>query len=112
MTHPGADGLVECLRGLSRALHGTPGCHRLAARVDDAIAASDADRQTFLQSNDLWGGSGSIADQAGVDSEPELRRAIEAALIRLGDEQRRLGMVNARTGMWVEAFAKWQRNGS
>ena len=37
----------------------------LAERVGVALAGSDADVEAFLVSNELWGGAGSIADQAG-----------------------------------------------
>jgi hypothetical protein len=35
--------------------------------VERALAGSDEDLEAFLVSNVLWGGAGSIADQAGGD---------------------------------------------
>jgi|SRR5688500_12327215 hypothetical protein len=69
--------------------------------------------EIFLTSNDLWGGSGSIADQAGVSSgsRSHERRLIEQALIKLGEEQIRLGTVNPRTLIWVSAFKKLSQDG-
>jgi hypothetical protein len=60
----------------------------------------------FLVSNDLWGGAGSVADQALLEL-PEERRLLDELMVRLGREQMRLGKVNIRTEMWVSAFEKW-----
>ena len=101
----------EHLRQLSESLqcNGEP---LLSKRVNSVLASSDEEMEAFLVSNELWGGSGSIADQAGV-SNPNRngRRAIEAALVQLGHEQLRQGKVNSRTSMWVQAFEQWSRNG-
>jgi hypothetical protein len=80
--------------------------------VSAALGGSDEELARFLVSNELWGGSGSIADQAGSGGgRTANRRAIETALADLGEEQWRLGQTNVRTAMWVEAFRKWQRDG-
>jgi hypothetical protein len=84
-----------------------------AARVEDAVAAPDQELDTFLRSNDLWGGSGSIADCAGMigGQRTDGTRKIEHALIQLGNEQIRAGKVDQRTAMWVETFSKWEKAG-
>jgi hypothetical protein len=110
-----ADALRQQVEALERTLahHG----ERDAAQViRQALAGADPDLRTFLVSNELWGGSGSIADQAGIDHAGinrgrESRRALEAALIALGRAQMQQGLVNVRTQMWVEAFSKWQGEG-
>jgi|SRR5712692_7271056 len=79
-----------------------------ATLVRNALAGTDDDVETFLVSTDLWGGAGSIADQAGVRLDREHRRVIERLLSELGEEQMRLGRVNERTGMWVSAFRDWE----
>jgi hypothetical protein len=48
----------------------------------------------FLSSNELWGGAGSIADQAGLDHGRAGRRLIEAVLIQLGETQLARGIAN------------------
>ena len=63
----------------------------------------------FLVSNALWGGSGSIADQAGVGS--AARGRIERALVALGTAQLHAGVTNERTQMWVSAFTSSRRPG-
>ena len=84
----------------------------LALMIRPALEGSEQDLRAFLVSNELWGGAGSIADEAGVSqSRDDARREIEAALVRLGLEQMRQDVVNARTRMWVEAFSKWQQDG-
>src|SRR5262249_1697288 len=74
--------------------------------VERALDGSNAEVEAFLISNVLWGGPGSIADQAGSNRTD--RRAIESVLIELGEAQIRLGVTNVRTGMWVKAFRRWQ----
>jgi hypothetical protein len=76
--------------------------------VSSACDGSDAELLAFLRSNELWGGSGSIADQAGIEV-PEFRREIEAALVCLGDAQVAANVLNSRTTMWVGAFRKWEQ---
>ncbi len=65
---------------------------------------------SFLTSNSLWGGAGSVADQAGIDGGREARRKIEGLLIPLGEFQISLGVVNPRTKSWVEVFKEWEKN--
>ena len=64
----------------------------------------------YLVSNELWGGAGSVADQAVLEF-PDARAQLERLMIRLGREQMSLGRVNVRTEMWVTAFEKWQTEG-
>ena len=82
-----------------------------AGHVENALSGPEEDFLAFLVSNELWGGAGSIADQAGVEQGREVRRLIEAALIEAGKEQIQSGLVNPRTTMWVDAFQQWQRDG-
>ncbi len=82
-----------------------------AAVVEDAVSAAGDVLDVFLISNELWGGSGSIADQAGVALRREDRRKIEHALVELGKEQIKAGKVNRRTAMWVSVFAEWEKAG-
>ena|ERR1022692_578792 len=72
-----------------------------------ALLGDDNKLWDFLLSNDLWGGAGSVADQALIGL-PEERRLLDGLMIRLGREQMRLGKVNVRTQMWVSAFEKWR----
>jgi len=83
-----------------------------AVMLEDAIEGTDEQLGAFLTSNELWGGSGSVADCALVGRDrSEARRAVERVLIRLGNEQLRAGTVNPRIAMWVEAFTKWKDMG-
>lgn len=71
------------LKNLAEVLSGC-GETQLAATVHDIVAGSDLEFQAFLTSNDLWGGAGSIADQAGIGmsgERTECRRKIESVLI-------------------------------
>jgi len=66
--------------------------------------------ESFLTSNSLWGGAGSVADQTGIDGGRETRRKIEDLLITLGEFQISVGVVNPKTKSWVEVFKKWKQN--
>ena len=59
----------------------------------------------FLVSNELWGGAGSIADQALLDKK-ELRKKLNEFFIELGNMQINVNKVNDRTEMWVTALRK------
>ena len=83
---------------------------RFAQLVSDALTEPDEVFEEFLVSNTLWGGSGSIADQAGLGREN--RRRLEATLIALGEQQIADGKVNARTSKWVEVFKQWREGKS
>ena len=80
----------------------------LALEVRRILQGSIQDFQAFLTSNELWGGAGSIADQAGLAQSADERKRIELALIDLGTKQIEQGLVNERTEMWVNAFSKWR----
>jgi hypothetical protein len=82
----------------------------LAQEVRRALDGSEQGLRAFLTSNDLWGGSGSIADQAGIIQDRYARRRIEQALIDLGTKQIEQGVANARTEMWVNTFSKWMQD--
>lgn len=71
-----------------------------------AVLGDDQKMWDYLVSNELWGGAGSVADQAVLEL-PDARRQLEVLLIRLGQEQMSLGRTNVRTEMWVSAFEKW-----
>jgi hypothetical protein len=90
--------------------------------VRDVLSGSEVDFENFLVSNELWGGSGSLADSAFCyqsgpkDSEEnQLRRkrkkSFENLMIHLGRLQLRLGKKNVRTLFWVEAFESWKQAG-
>ena len=83
----------------------------LAAISERHSWTTDEGLERFLLSNELWGGSGSIADQAGITTgRTAQRREIEMALADLGTEQIRLGKANRRTAMWTRTFQQWKRS--
>ena len=75
-----------------------------------ALLGDDEQMWRYLVSNELWGGMGSVADEAILEF-PDARRQLEGLLIRLGREQMTLGRVNVRTETWVEVFEKWRAEG-
>jgi hypothetical protein len=86
----------------------------LASVVANALDGSDEEFEDFLLSNALWGGAGSVADQAGVSRDGDvhvLKKDIERTLMELGRMQIEAGRTNARTNMWVDAFEHWHSTG-
>lgn len=102
----------EYLQNLAKVLQEC-GELRSAARIEDVMSGSDVALDEFLTSNELWGGAGSFADQAGIGtgSRTECRRKIEHALAELGREQIRTGRANPRTAIWVSVFEEWKEKG-
>src|SRR4051794_1200076 len=102
--------LRDQLQHLATALR-AGGESLLADRAEKAVAGSDKELEAFLLSNDLWGGAGSVADQAGGGgARTPHRRDIEAALVALGKEQLSAGKVNERTQTWVSSFEQWAKS--
>lgn len=79
-------------------------------RIERVLASNDDHVRAFLVSNDLWGGAGSIADQAGLDEGLNIREDVEATLVELGEEQINAGIVNSRTEFWVRGAKKILEN--
>jgi hypothetical protein len=82
------------------------GEHTYTQEIDQALSGDDAALVAFLTSNTLWGGAGSIADEA-CGSSRETKRPVEQLLATLGREQLRLGYANPRTEMWTSTFEQW-----
>jgi hypothetical protein len=81
-----------------------------ALLVREALSGSDEKLNEFLVSNELWGGMGSIADQAFVFDKPRLKQ-LENLMIKLGRLQIEAGKTNVRTQSWVSAFEHWLKLG-
>ena len=99
---------MKALRALKGLLERFGEWHE-ADVVRRALSGDDEDLREFLESNELWGGSGSIADQSGYSQGEAGRRAIRAVLIELGMKQLGEGIANVRTRSWVDAFVDWQQ---
>ena len=82
--------------------------HNLSSNLlFSAVNGDEEQLWHYLISNDLWGGAGSVADQALL-SFPEERKKLDILMIRLGHVQMKIGRVNSRTEMWTSVFEKWQ----
>jgi len=81
-----------------------------ATQIETALAGTEDGLKSYITSNELWGGAGSIADQALIETR-ESRRRVEALLADLGEIQMKAGVVNVRTEMWATTFRQWQRQG-
>jgi hypothetical protein len=83
------------------------GEHHFVEDIDAALAGDNAVLRSFLTSNELWGGAGSIADQ-GLGRGRDTRRPLEQLLAELGREQIALGCTNQRAETWTSVFEQWQ----
>jgi hypothetical protein len=81
-----------------------------AEQIEVALAGSNDDLKSYITSNELWGGAGSIADQALIENQ-ESRKRVEDLLAELGELQIKAGVVNVRTEMWTSAFQQWRKQG-
>lgn len=88
---------------------------RQAGYVREALFENDQTFKEFLISNALWGGAGSIADQAFIRQTPapnpemdSRRRELERLMIELGQLQVHAGETNRFTKGWIEAFERWR----
>jgi hypothetical protein len=79
---------------------------RYLSEVDAALAGDENVLWSFLTSNELWGGAGSIADEA-LGPGRESRRPLEQLLAQLGRTQLAMGRTNPRTESWTLAFEQW-----
>jgi len=75
--------------------------------IEEVLRKNDDEIWQYLCSNGLWGGAGSIADQALLGNS-ELRKKMDYLLVELGEFQIRSGQTNVRTEMWVSAFKQWK----
>jgi len=82
------------------------GEHHFVKDIDVALAGDDTVLWSFLTSNELWGGAGSIADQ-GCGPSRETRRPLEQLLAELGRQQIALERTNPRTQTWTSVFEEW-----
>ena len=73
-------------------------------QIQEAISNGEESIWQYLCSNELWGGAGSIADQAVLENK-SVRKKLEHILIEIGRFQQSVGRVNVRTEMWVSAFS-------
>lgn len=78
--------------------------------IGEALSGTDAQMEEFLVSNDLWGGAGSICDQALID-QPEMRSRLLRKLIVLGELLISEDVVNPRTAFWVSGFKQRESDG-
>ena len=100
----------QLLKNLENLLH-TSDELVYAKRVHEARTSEDDDILfDFLISNDLWGGMGSIADQAGMDYN-EQKKEFAQTLVKIGEYQISLGKTNIRTASWVDVYKNWLKNG-
>jgi hypothetical protein len=79
-------------------------------KIHKALEGAEEEFYKFLESNELWGGAGSVADQGCINNN-ESRRLLCESLVKLGNIQEEEGRLNVRTKNWVNAFSQWLEKG-
>lgn len=102
----GMFGRVVLLLIQLRDMLAASGEHAYLKEINSALEGGETALMEFIRSNTLWGGAGSIADQA-LSTSRETRRPLEQLLATLGREQLRVGQANTRTEMWTSVFEDW-----
>jgi hypothetical protein len=82
------------------------GEHGYAELLNGVIGGSEEKIWSLLESNIVWGGAGSIADQACISGEEEQKKFYEL-MVKLANLQDKAGRLNERTMMWAAAFRSW-----
>ena len=93
-----------------------------ARRFSDRLLAQYPDTATLVatfDTNEFWGGAGSLADQGMLPQTAsatqleysQARRDYWARMARFGRFLLSAGAINPRMLMWVEVFEKWCRDG-
>ncbi len=67
--------------------------------------------QQIADDLNLWGGSGSLMDEALVNQPREVCRKFEAAVVRLGRTLIEQGAHSPRMEKWIVVFERWAREG-
>jgi hypothetical protein len=88
-------------------------CSRLRARYDSVAALV-----TEMDTNEYWGGAGSLADQglcvSPLPDDPAFlraRREFWDHIAKVGEYLLSQGASNPRVRMWVDVFRKWCADG-
>ena len=81
-----------------------------ADELKNILSKNEESIWQYLESNEIWGGSGSIADQSLIENK-ELRSKLTELLIELGSYQLKEGRVNVRTESWMQTFRNWKEQG-
>ena len=83
------------------------GCSDLANRISSALLEGEESTWEFICSNGMWGGAGSIADQAIFEKASD-KMAIYQVMQKIGHLQIASGRINERTELWVEIFGGFE----
>lgn len=100
--------LQEVLMELSVLTNGQPHISEFLVELNEASVHNPKAVQSMVSDLRLWGGMGSVADQAGMDLPPEKQQRVHELLIRLYELLEHQGITDARGASWVETFRHWR----
>jgi len=102
------DELQNTLTQLGVLTSGQPHISAFLKELRSACATDWSKVQGLVSDLRLWGGMGSVADQAGCDLSPDGRRRVNELLIRLYELLEDRGITDVRGASWVDTFRKWR----
>jgi hypothetical protein len=99
--------MLDVLTSLEELLrnHKHEGQARAIARLRSLYNRDQMEFTKFLQSVDVWGGSGAVWDCAGFGAD---ENAFRAAIIRLADKMQAANIGTERSSYIAAVFRKWQ----
>ena len=83
------------------------------ARRLKQLVGSESDPRAISQNGEVWGGMGSVIDQLAITCPTgrEGRRECEAAVIKLAQALREVGVESPMVKKWAEVFRQWRDEG-
>jgi len=102
------DELQQTLTQLVVLTSGQPHISAFLEELKLACATDRANVQALVSDLRLWGGMGSVADQAGCDLLPDGTRRVNELLIRLYELLEDRGITDVRGASWVDTFRQWR----
>jgi len=81
------------------------------AQILKDYLASEFDAERFVNDLNVWGGSGSIMDQALINQGREVRRKLEDKAIYIGAALQDIEISSPLVGRWMSVFQQWKESG-
>ena len=106
------EGLQQVLDELSELTRSQPHISTFLSEQKDACIRTPEVVQSMVSDLRLWGGMGSVADEAGVGLRSDQQRRVQELLIRLYELLERRGVTDPRGASWVQTFREWRDSAS
>jgi hypothetical protein len=106
----GAEQIHRTLTELIVLTSGQPHLSEYLRELRQACETEQEKVQAMVSDFRLWGGPGSVADQAGIDLLPDGQQRVYELLIQLYEQLEANGITDARGASWVDTFRHWSNS--